>query len=233
MKVYNIRKTILYLKSYFRGRGMWESMKALSYVIQKHGIDPEDPNSQKRDDGQLYLIHPTAMACYALSLEINDDTTIAVILLHDVCEDCSIGIEELPFPEEIQNGVRFMTVPPYTSETKEKVKEEYFRNLLYCRDALICKAIDRYFNLSQMEGVLSEDRIIKNIRETDTLLLPVLKKGTDRYPEDSNKIYALYTNLIFFNETLAVIHKVKTQNYDPELGVLGSVKCILENGKII
>ena len=228
MKVYNIQKSRIYLTGYCRAKHMTNTLRALGYMLQKHGSDPRDPNTQKRKDGQLYATHPISMACYALSLEISDDNIIAAILLHDVCEDCDTRIEELPFNETIRKAVSFMTISPFEDESKEELKRRYFNELLDCREALIIKALDRYMNLSTMEGVLSPAAIEKNIKETDELLLPVLKMGKERYPEDANLIHALRTNVQLINDVLAIVHKVKISSYDPELGVEGSVKQILE-----
>ena len=88
-------------------------------------------------------------------------------------------------------------------------------------------------NLSQMEGVMSEESIRKNVLETDQLLLPILKIGKERYPEDANLIHALRTNVQLINDVLAIVHGVKVSTYDPELGVAESVKKILSNEKIL
>lgn len=231
MKVYDITKARIYLTAHCRAKHMTNALRALGYMLQKHGTDLSDPKTQRRKDGQLYASHPISMACYALSLEINDDNIIAAILLHDVCEDCDTRIEELPFNETIRRAVRFVTITPFDDETKAEVKRRYFNELLECREALIVKALDRYMNLSTMEGVLSESAITKNVIETDTYLLPILKKGKERYPEDANLLHALRTNVQLLNDVLATVHGVKVAYFDPELGVEGSVRAILESRK--
>lgn len=40
-----------------------------------------------RKNGDAYIIHPLSMACFAIGLGLTDDNLIAVILLHDICED--------------------------------------------------------------------------------------------------------------------------------------------------
>ena len=79
-----------YLRGFFAGANMPIAMKALGYALSKH-------EGQKRKSGEPYAIHPLWMASYAVALGIKDDATIAVILLHDVCEDCGIELETLPF----------------------------------------------------------------------------------------------------------------------------------------
>ena len=88
-------------------------------------------------------------------------------------------------------------------------------------------------NLSQMKGVMPEESIRKNVVETDSFLLPILKIGKERYPEDANLLHALRTNVQLINDVLAVVHGVKVSTYDPELGVVDSVKKILSGEKIM
>ena len=57
-----------------------ETMRALGYARRKH-------HNQVRKNGDTYIIHPLSMACFAISLGLTDDNLIAVILLHDICED--------------------------------------------------------------------------------------------------------------------------------------------------
>lgn len=78
--VFNHEKMYTFLKGYAIGKGMTETLKALSYARQKHA-------DQKRKDGEPYIVHPLTMACNATALDISDDTTMAAILLHDVVED--------------------------------------------------------------------------------------------------------------------------------------------------
>ena len=138
---------------------MRSSLKALGFMREKHG-------TQTRADGQLFIVHPLWMACYAAALGIRDDDVISVILLHDVCEDTGITPEELPFSENIRRGVKYVTFTKYSREEKQTAKIRYFTELLESKEALICKGLDRFMNLSTMEGVLTEEAIIKNIKET-------------------------------------------------------------------
>ena len=86
----------------------------------------------------------------------------------------------------IRKGVKYMTFQKYDDEEKQVAKRRYFNELLESREALMCKGLDRFMNLSTMEGVLSEEAIVKNIKETDELLLPVMKAGKEKWPEMSD-----------------------------------------------
>ncbi len=68
----------------------------------------------------------------------------------------------------------------YENEEKQAAKRRYFNELLESREALMCKGQDRFMNLSTMKGIWSEKAIVKNIKEADELLLPVMKEGKEK-----------------------------------------------------
>ena len=207
MYVYNENKMFTYLRGFCKGAEMYSSLKALGFMREKHG-------TQTRADGQLYIVHPLWMACYAVALGIKDDNVIAVILLHDVCEDTGITIEALPFSETIRRGVKYATFSKYDDEDKQTAKIRYFKELLESKEALICKGLDRFMNLSTMEGLLSEEAIIKNIKETDELLLPIMKAGKEKWPDMSDYLFIMRANVRAINNTLATIHNVELKGKD-------------------
>lgn len=202
MNDFNEKKMFTYLRGYLMGRGMKESLEALGYAREKH-------DGQFRKDGQPYIVHPLSMACYAVALNINEDSIIATILLHDVCEDTNTPIEALPFSDKVKQGVKYMTFSKFEGEEKQTAKERYFHELINSREAVVCKAIDRYMNLATMMGALKDEAIIKNIIETDRLLLPVLKEAKEKWPELSDIMFILRTNIRSVNEPLAYIYKVE------------------------
>lgn len=199
---YNVDKMFTYLKGYFSGADFNESLRALTYAREKHA------GQYRKGNGLPYIVHPLEMACYAVALGIHDDKTLAIILLHDVCEDCGIRVCDLPFSEGVKNGVRYLTLEYSDDEDKLVTKKRYFKSLLNCREALIVKGLDRYMNLSQMLGVFDNNRIAKNVVETDELLLPILKEGKERWPDLSNILFILRSNIRKLNNTLAILYNV-------------------------
>lgn len=192
----NVDKMYTYLKGFFTGAGYIESLMALQYARDKH-------TGQTRRDGITpYIIHPLQMACYAVALGIRDDYTLSIILLHDVCEDCNVKVEELPFSREVQDGVQYMTLVYADGEEKIVAKRRYFRNLLKNKRALVVKAIDKYMNLKTMVGCFTEAQIIKNVKEADEFL-NILSEGKKIYPDLSDIIYVLRDNIRSVNEILA------------------------------
>ena len=157
------------------------------------------------------------MANYATALGIRDDNIIATILLHDVCEDTNTRVEELPFNETIRRGVRFMTLRQYSNEDKQTAKRRYYHELLESKEALLCKGLDRFMNLSTMEGLMSDTSIEKNVRETDELLLPAMKAGKEKWPELSDTLFVLRANIRAVNDTLAAAHGIELRGDTGEL----------------
>ncbi len=185
----NVEKMYTYLRGYLNGAGMSESLKALQYARKAH-------DGQCRRDGTPYIVHPLSMACYAVALGVADDNIIATILLHDVVEDCDRQVEYLPINDTIKRAVKYMTITTFDTDTsKIETKCRYFNELLDCREALICKALDRYNNLADMPANFTLDGTAKNIAETEVLLLPILKKAKEKYADLADILFVLRTNL--------------------------------------
>ena len=86
--------------------------------------------------------------------------------------------EYLPVSDTVKRAVQHMTIVKFDTDlNKIETKCRYFNELLNNREALICKALDRYNNLGDMPMNFTKDAMGKNVAETEVLLLPVLKKG--------------------------------------------------------
>ena len=185
----NVDKMYTYLRGYCIGANMTQSIIALQFAREHHA-------GQTRKDGTPYIVHPLSMACYAIALGLRDDSIIATILLHDVVEDCGVKAEYLPVSDTVKRAVKYMTITTFDTDTsKIETKCRYFNELLDCREALICKALDRYNNLADMPVHFTTDGLAKNIAETEVLLLPVLKKAKEKYADLADILFVLRTNL--------------------------------------
>ena len=186
-----------------------ETLRALGYARKKHA-------GQFRDNGEPYIVHPLSMACLAIGFGLTDDNLIAVILLHDICEDTGTAVNDLPNNETVKHGVKYMTIQELPGdEDKAETKRRYYWSLLEDINSLIGKALDRYSNLNDMLGIFeSEERIAKNVRETHNLLLPVLKEAREVYPEYANEIHILRKILRNTNNNLAIVFGIDL--YSPQ-----------------
>lgn len=187
--IYNHEKMYTYIKGFATGAGMKETLKALSFAREKHC-------GQMRKSGQSYIVHPLTMACDAVSMGIRDDTIVATILLHDVCEDCGVSVAELPFSDSAKKGVELMTFRVMDGETKETAKNRYYNMMLQSREATLTKLIDRCHNVSSMAGTFSVEKLKSYIEEIRHYVLPLLKKAKSVYPEDADMLFLLKYHIV-------------------------------------
>jgi len=186
---FNSEKMYTYLRGFASGAGMKETLKALAFAREKH-------NGQFRKSGEPYIVHPLMMACNAVSMGIKEDAIVATILLHDVCEDCGVGVAELPVNNTVKHAVDLMTFRVMEGETKEIAKNRYYNMLLESREAAITKLIDRCHNVSSMAGTFSVEKLKSYIEETRHYVLPLLRKVKNQYPEDSDILFVLKYHIV-------------------------------------
>ena len=105
--------------------GLEQTYRALYYIREHHrgqfriGLK----YSEKRIP---YISHPLMMACHAQSMGLSDDSLLAVILLHDVCEDCGVAPEELLFTDEVREAVALLTKQFDESLPKAENEARYY-----------------------------------------------------------------------------------------------------------
>lgn len=193
----------MYLRGCFCSPEFEQSRAALTFAIEAHD------GQMRKDDVTPYIVHPLSMACDAIACVGATDELIATILLHDVCEDCNIPLAALPGNDVIKRGVELMTFACLPGEDKPTAKKRYFNELLKSREAIICKAFDRCANLNDAEGVLDEEAIVKNIRETHDLLMPALKKAKYKYMELSSILHTIRSQLKKTVNMMAYYHHIE------------------------
>lgn len=182
--VFSPDKMYTYIRGFASALEMDQTLRALPYAREKH-------RTQFRKSGEPYIVHPLTMACDAMSLGIKDDNIIATILLHDVCEDCSVSLEELPVNDKVRRGVELMTFKVMEGETKEIAKRRYYNMLIQSREASITKLIDRCHNVSSMAGTFTPEKLKAYIEETREYVLPLLRQMKDKYPDEANILFIL------------------------------------------
>ncbi len=104
-----------YIRGFATALRMEQTLKALTFSSEKH-------QGQLRKSGKPYIVHPLTLACDAMSMGIKDDNVIVTILLHDVCEDCGVSLQELSVNDVARIGVQLMTFTVLEGETKEIAK---------------------------------------------------------------------------------------------------------------
>ncbi|MCR5025525.1 MAG: helix-turn-helix domain-containing protein [Lachnospiraceae bacterium] len=160
------------LKGYTLAEGLTETNRALYYAREKHDGQFRDTSDPKKRIP--YIIHPLMMACHAHAMGIRDDAVLATILLHDVCEDCGVKPEDLPFSEPVKRAVALLTKPP-ESRRDADYKRKYYDAIATDNIASIVKVIDRCNNVSLMSLSFKKDRLIGYIEETEEYVYPLLE----------------------------------------------------------
>lgn len=154
---------------------------------------------RKGKDNIPYIYHPLLIACHALSLGLDDDNIISTALLHDVCEDCGVTVDELPVNDTTKEAMALLT------KKRGVNKEEYYKQISQNPIATIVKLLDRCNNVSGMATGFSKEKIVEYIKETEKDVYPLLQRAKNEYPIYSNQIF-----LIKYHMT-SVIEAIKRQ----------------------
>ena len=207
--VFQADKMYTYLRGYATGAGMKETLKALTFARSRH-------EGQLRKSGDPYIVHPLTIACNALSLGLRDDNLIAAALLHDVVEDCGVEIEALPVNYNVRRIVGLLTFHVCDNETKEEAKKRYYNNIATNREATLIKLLDRCHNVSNMAGTFSQAKLEEYIEETETYVMPLIRKAKLAYPEDSDVLFVLKYHITSvvdsISATMQMLEKGKEEN---------------------
>ena len=192
------------LKTVSEISGLKETYKALYYIRKQHR--GQYRKKLKYSDTEVpYIIHPLMMACHAQSMGLNDDQLLAVILLHDVCEDCGIAPDELPFSEEVREAVALLTKKFDRKASKEENETRYYDALKNNRLAAMTKVIDRCNNVSTMAGSFNDKKLAGYIDETETYVFPVLSAIKQTWPEYNNAVFLIKYQMLSVLETLKIL----------------------------
>ena len=173
-----------YIRGYFEEHHMSQSAMALDFAIKMH-------RDQVRGEGIAYIVHPLTIACHALSMDVTEDDMIAVMLLHDVCEDCPVEPEELPVNDKVRSGVDHMTFRQKKSEDKGEALDRYYQQIRKNREACVTKLFDRCHNVSSMSQAFSDKRISSYIAETKKYVYPLFDYVKNTYPEFTQVVFVL------------------------------------------
>ena len=195
-RLFNEEHMYTYAKTVTTERGLYQTAKALPYAREKHGgvfRDGEQSNVP-------YINHPLTMVCEALAMQLYDDDILSALMLHDVVEDTSARLSELPVNEETKELVRLMTKDP-EPEDEAASKKAYYDELAKNPKAALVKCFDRVNNLSNMALGFTRVRMAKYVEETEKYVVPLLRVIKDKAPEYSNPCWLLSYHMYSLLET--------------------------------
>ena len=205
-RVFSEKNMYSKMRTFAQAEGLKQVFKALPYMREAHFGQTRYPvrGSSVRVP---YIIHPLLMACQAHALGIRDDTVLTVILLHDVCEDCGILPEDLPFSEEVRTAVALLTKDKkrFSELGKEKALKEYYEKIRTNKTAMIVKCIDRCNNISDMALCFSPEKMRRYILETEEYIIPILDYIKEHYMEYNSAVYLLKYQMRSMMETQKVM----------------------------
>ena len=173
-----------------------ETRTALRFMRKAHDGQTRKPAFYSRARVP-YIFHPLLMACHAHALGIKEDAILAVILLHDVSEDCRIQPEDLPCSETVREAVRLLTF------SKDRMtKKSYFDAIAENRIAYMAKIIDRCNNISTMASSFERKKLIRYIKETETFVMPLVDIAKETIPEYVDAIFVIKYHMRSILESL-------------------------------
>jgi len=184
--------------------GLDQTYRALYYIREHHR--GQFRRGLKYSEKRIpYISHPLMMACHAQSMGLSDDSLLAVILLHDVCEDCGVAPEELPFTDEVREAVALLTKQFDESLPKAENEARYYAALKDNKLAAMAKVIDRCNNVSTMAGSFSRQKVASYIDETETYVFPVLSTIKRTWPEYGNAVFLIKYHMLSVLESLKIM----------------------------
>ena len=193
-RLFNEERMYTYVKTYAGVKHLYQISQILPYARELH-----KGQERKGKEHVPYIYHQLLIACHALALGLDDDDMISAALLHDVCEDCGVVVEELPVNAATKEAVSLLT------KTKMTEQAQYYEGISQNPIAVMVKLLDRCNNVSGMAAAFSKEKLVEYIKETEKYIYPLLQKAKSAYPMYSNQIF-----LIKYHMT-SVIEAIKRQ----------------------
>lgn len=214
--------TIKYIKSYMFIKGiaisldLQQTLIALAVARQMH-------DGQYRKGGDPYISHPLKVCSTLINYGIRDDIILASALLHDVIEDCQkklpLGGKELISEYGLAPEVlEIITLLSKSSGLTDYELSVYFDKIKKNPKALLIKLSDRFHNSCTLY-TFTPDKMKKYIRETNMFLIPMASYGKKYYPQYTNALSILKSNIYSLNHSMEII----SNNYDEHIKELESI----------
>jgi len=176
-----MEKELLYVIS---ANNLTQAEKAYYYAKAAH-------EGQTRKEGFPYIIHPMTIAYSAVKQGVVEDELLAVMFLHDVCEDCGIDASELPFSQRIREAVLSLTFEMKANETRDVAKKRYFSKVQDNRIGALVKIFDRCHNISAMCEVYSDEKMHRYVDETEKYVMPLIGLSMKEFPEYRQVLFGM------------------------------------------
>lgn len=177
------QKQTVFLRGWLNGRGYNTALAAMEFARQYH-------TGVRKDGCTPEFQHQTEIALHASVLPglIFPEETITVAFLHDTIEDTPVSRHEIAqrFGERNADATWRMTKLDENGDKRDP--QGLFDAMAECPIASAAKGLDRCHNQRTMGGVFSNNKMLGYVDETETYILPMLKKARVNFPEQ----YAAY-----------------------------------------
>ena len=202
--------------SFFKERGMVQSLKAMELVDRFHigkrrGGDPESSHLYEVA-GQSLLMLEGLMTLEEL------DCLVAGSFMHDLVEDYYDVYPSSSLEEDFSTNVYEIVMNVCKPEGFKKVKEDYEKYYkMVSKDirSIFMKLSDRIHNLSTCVGGMSNKRILEYCDETELYMYPMISKAR----KENEKYYMVLTGMkqqlkyrIKMSRMLVELIELKKQN---------------------
>lgn len=181
------QRTLFFIKGFAKGKNMENTVKALSIACKLH-------EGQLRTVGDPFIIHPLRVALYLINLRLNDDTTCAAALLHEVFKKCNVtdGGEKLTKKYDLSPEV--FELVKLVSKPQDMSKDEYYEKLKHNPKALLIKLSNRANTCTILNTYEPKD-IDEYIDECYRYLYPLCEYGVEHYTEFSHHINIMRSHI--------------------------------------
>lgn len=173
------------IRSWMQGRGYYKALRAMEFAENLH--------TGKRKDGSPEFSHQVSQAAYAITIIdsfINPEEVLCLIFLHDTHEDYDVTEEQLK--ERFGNLTAGNVMKISKVVNGFRIPDEvYYKNMENCHIVGPAKGIDRFHNILTMLRGFTPEKQVSYVKETIDKVIPLLKKGRRRFPEQA----AAYENI--------------------------------------
>lgn len=189
-----------YVENYVLSHRLEQAHKALLYGQVSH-------KGQFRKDKHCkvpYYVHPLLICCHAIALGFDEDDILATALLHDVCEDCGVIVDELPVSDEIKEAVELLTKNNNVVAGSIEA-QEYYDKISTNKVAVIVKLLDRCNNVSSMANAFSKEKMVNYMERTKKYVYPLFEIAKELYPNKKEQIFLIKYQMVSIIDSLSKV----------------------------
>jgi len=177
-------KRMIALRFWLQGKGYHRALRAMDFNRRLF-------NGKRKDGVTPEFDHHVCQAQYMRTLlenVLHPEATIAAIFFHDTPEDIGVSFDEIInfFAGDLEFGLQVSGATRRVTKKMRNVKldaDELFESMSECPIASLVKGGDRIHNQQTMIRVFTPAKQQSYIDETNTYILPMLKRAEQNFPE--------------------------------------------------